>query len=203
MFEWFRLRFKLLFKAILCFMARRPFFIKMWFAIQAQVSSAASFQPDSTPATSSSSTKKTASPELVKTISAFAEWDDFVEEADRLACGPFSLADDFQGPFDYIAFDAAFHHCETPVEILSLLRRKTASDGMLVFFNEPITDYFDRPWGFIRSDGETAFQIRKHAWFEVGIRTDFFKELLEKTGWKLLDISSHKLARQTFIAKPI
>jgi SAM-dependent methyltransferase len=121
----------------------------------------------------------------------------------RLTQGPFSLAGEFQGPFDYIAFDAAFHHCEHPVDILSLLRSKIREKGRLIFFNEPIADYFERPWGFVRSDGETALQIRKRAWFEIGIRTDFFKELLEKTGWRLLDTSSHQFLIRIFVAEPM
>jgi len=122
---------------------------------------------------------------------------------DLLTHGPFSLVCDFQSQYDYIAFDSAFHHCETPVDILSLLRKKVSSDGRLIFINEPIVDWFERPWGFVRSDGETALQIRKRAWFEIGIRTDFFNELLEVTGWRLLDTTSHQFIHPTFIAQPI
>jgi 2-polyprenyl-3-methyl-5-hydroxy-6-metoxy-1,4-benzoquinol methylase len=92
---------------------------------------------------------------------------------------------EFDQMFDIIIFDASFHHCAEPVRLLKLLYDYTSSDARLIFLKEPIADWFERPWGIVRSDGETILQIRMRGWLELGYRTDFFNDLLNKTGWEL------------------
>ena len=54
--------------------------------------------------------------------------------------------------------------------------------GKIYFAAEPITNIFPLPWT-LRMDGESLFVIRKHGWMELGFRSDFFSDLLIKTGW--------------------
>ena len=68
------------------------------------------------------------------------------------------------------------------------LYEKLSLNGRIFFLLEPIMPYFDRPWGFVRYDGETWYQIRKNGWLEIGFREDFFEQLLLRTGFKIRKI---------------
>jgi len=87
--------------------------------------------------------------------------------------------------FDIIIFESAFHHCGEPLRLLNILNKKLSKDGKLLFLNEPIEPVFERPWGVVRYDGESAMQIRRRGWLELGYRLDFFEELLRRTGFIL------------------
>jgi SAM-dependent methyltransferase len=86
---------------------------------------------------------------------------------------------------EIVIFEASFHHCGEPVRLLEILHKKLAPNGKIYFFNEPILPHADRPWGLIRYDGESLFQIRYRGWLEFGFRLDFFEALLSKTGYKI------------------
>lgn len=102
----------------------------------------------------------------------------------ELICGSFYDVDKISGKYDLIVFEGSFHHCGEPVKLLTMLHDVLAADGKIVFFKEPIDSFSDRPWGVVRYDGESMLQIRQKGWLELGYRTDFFKELLDKTGFK-------------------
>ena len=87
--------------------------------------------------------------------------------------------------FDIVIFESSFHHCGEPVKLLKLIYKYTAKDAKIIFLKESIEDWYDRPWGIVRPDGETILQIRLRGWLELGYRKDFFKELLTMTGWKI------------------
>lgn len=93
--------------------------------------------------------------------------------------------DSIEGIFDFVVFEASFHHCGEPLRLLKALYDKTAPDCRIYFLNEPINPFFGRPWGIIRYNGEAMLQIRLRGWLELGYRTDFFKLLLLKSGFKL------------------
>jgi hypothetical protein len=103
----------------------------------------------------------------------------------NILCGTFYDIDSFDEKFDLVIFDKSFHHCGEPFRLLEIVRKKTSPGCRVLFVNEPIMMYADRPWGIIRYDGETILQIRRRGWLELGYRVDFFKELLITTGFQL------------------
>jgi 2-polyprenyl-3-methyl-5-hydroxy-6-metoxy-1,4-benzoquinol methylase len=94
---------------------------------------------------------------------------------------------DFNKKFEYIIFEASFHHCGEAVKMLEILQNNTTNDAKIIFLREPIHDWYDRPWGVVRGDPESLLQTRMRGWLELGYRKDFFYELLNKTGWKILE----------------
>jgi len=84
--------------------------------------------------------------------------------------------------FDAIIFFECFHHCWEFERLLTSLHRVLKPKGKIYFAAEPIRDFFPLPWT-LRMDGESLFVIRKYGWMELGFRSDFFSELLNKTGW--------------------
>ena len=89
------------------------------------------------------------------------------------------------GLFDIVIFQSSFHHVGDPICLLNHISKKMAQNGKLVLFNEPIQPGYDRPWGIVRYDGESLLQIRHRGWLEFGYRTDFFLELLQRSGFRL------------------
>ena len=84
--------------------------------------------------------------------------------------------------FDAIIFFECFHHCWEFQRLLKSMHKVLKPKGKIYFAAEPITNIFPLPWT-LRMDGESLFVIRKHGWMELGFRSDFFSELLNKTGW--------------------
>ena len=91
---------------------------------------------------------------------------------------------DFQpvGRYDFVLFYESFHHCRNPQAMIRRLDSLVAPGGSVVFAGEPIWSNCPFPWT-IRLDGVSAFSIRKHGWFELGFRTDYFVDLLARNGW--------------------
>jgi SAM-dependent methyltransferase len=108
---------------------------------------------------------------------------------------------DFNQLFDIIIFESSFHHCGEPLKLLKILYENSSENAKIIFLKEGIADWFDRPWGIVRPEGETILQIRLRGWLELGYRKDFFYELLKKSGWIL---NSHNTLYfdniETFIA---
>jgi 2-polyprenyl-3-methyl-5-hydroxy-6-metoxy-1,4-benzoquinol methylase len=84
--------------------------------------------------------------------------------------------------FDAIFFFESFHHCWEFQRLLRALHRVLRPGGKVYFGAEPINKDFTVPWG-VRLDGESLFVARKSGWMELGFRSDFFAELLSRTGW--------------------
>lgn len=89
--------------------------------------------------------------------------------------------------FDFVVFDASFHHCGEPMRLLEILNKKTSADCKVFFLNEMIYPHVFRPWGLVCLGGEPLLRIRINGWLELGFRTDFFEQLLLRTGFKLKD----------------
>ncbi|HBU12916.1 MAG TPA: hypothetical protein DEB31_09410 [Clostridiales bacterium] len=103
----------------------------------------------------------------------------------ELIQGPFFDINQISGVFDLVIFEASFHHCMDPVRLLGMVNKKLAIGGRVIFMSEPIDPSSDRPWGFVRYDGETLMVARKFGWLEYGFRTDFFEQLLNRTGFEV------------------
>jgi len=84
--------------------------------------------------------------------------------------------------FDAVFFFECFHHCWEFQRLLRALHRVLRPGGKVYFGAEPINTDFDVPWG-VRLDGESLFVARRHGWMELGFHSDFFDELLWRTGW--------------------
>jgi len=111
---------------------------------------------------------------------------------------------DFTQVFDLVVFEASFHHCGEPIRILDMLYKQTTSDARLLFLREPFHNYYDRPWGIVRADVGAMIRIRMSGWLELGYRTDFFMDLLNKTGWKGKEVETFTFAdEKVFIATKI
>lgn len=84
--------------------------------------------------------------------------------------------------FDAVVFFESFHHCWEFERLLRALHGVLLPGGKIYFGAEPIDGRFATPWG-IRLDGESLFVARRFGWMELGFRSDFFEELLSRTGW--------------------
>jgi ubiquinone/menaquinone biosynthesis C-methylase UbiE len=84
--------------------------------------------------------------------------------------------------FDAIFFFESFHHCWEFKRLLRALHRVLRPGGKLYFGAEPINKDFTVPWG-VRLDGESLYVARRSGWMELGFHSDFFAELLSRTGW--------------------
>jgi 2-polyprenyl-3-methyl-5-hydroxy-6-metoxy-1,4-benzoquinol methylase len=96
-------------------------------------------------------------------------------------------------PYERVVFFECFHHCADHVQMIRNLDHLVAPGGMVVFGGEPITDDCPVPWG-LRLDGMSVWSTRKYGWLELGFRTDYFRELLRKHGWKSEVLESHDVA---------
>ncbi len=84
--------------------------------------------------------------------------------------------------FDAVCFFESFHHCWEFERLLLALHRVLLPGGKIYFGAEPINDQFKTPWG-VRLDGESLWVARHAGWMELGFHSDFFDELLDRTGW--------------------
>ena len=98
-------------------------------------------------------------------------------------CGDFLSVEKLGRLADGVVFFESFHHCLDHVRLLEILHRKTTPDAVMVFAGEPISAGFDFPWG-IRPDGMAVWSVRKFGWLELGFSEDYFRDLLNRTGWK-------------------
>ena len=106
-----------------------------------------------------------------------------------------------QGRYDRVLFYECFHHCQNPQAMIRRLDALVAPGGSVVFAGEPIWPTCPFPWT-IRLDGMSAYSIRKHGWFELGFRTDYFLDLLARNGWTTTMTGSLDVPWQSvFIAK--
>ncbi len=85
--------------------------------------------------------------------------------------------------FDRVVFYESFHHCDDPAAMVARFDELVAPGGCVVFGGEPIEDNFPMPWG-VRRDGRSLWAIRQFGWLELGFRTDYFLELLDRHGWQ-------------------
>jgi SAM-dependent methyltransferase len=103
--------------------------------------------------------------------------------------------------FDRVVFYECFHHCSDHVQMVRNLGELVSDDGMVLFAGEPIDDLFPQPWG-LRLDGMSAWSIRKFGWLELGFRTDYFRDLLARHGWRTeLAVSQDVSWQRVFIAR--
>jgi len=84
--------------------------------------------------------------------------------------------------FDAVFFFESFHHCWEFKRLLRALHRVLRPGGKIYFGAEPINKDFTVPWG-VRLDGESLWVARRAGWMELGFHSDFFEELLRRTGW--------------------
>ena len=99
-------------------------------------------------------------------------------------CDDFAHIENVQEPFDAILFFECFHHCSDHLRLIRAFERAVKPGGKIIFGAEPITDAFPLPWG-LRLDGESLWAIRNFGWLELGFQEKYFRETLEKYGWKL------------------
>jgi ubiquinone/menaquinone biosynthesis C-methylase UbiE len=84
--------------------------------------------------------------------------------------------------FDAVCFFESFHHCWEFERLLLALQNIIAPGGKIYFGAEPINEQFTVPWG-VRLDGESLLVARRNGWMELGFHSDYFAELLKRTGW--------------------
>ena len=102
----------------------------------------------------------------------------------------FSWVEQTEKKFDAIVFFESFHHCWEFQRLLKSLHRAIKPGGKIYFGAEPINEQFVIPWG-TRLDGESLFVARRCGWMELGFHSDFFAELLSRTGWRGRCVSPH------------
>ena len=96
--------------------------------------------------------------------------------------GDFFSAETITEPYDAALFYECFHHCSDHVRLLKALKSAVKPEGRIYFGAEPVVDDFPIPWG-VRTDGESLWAIRSNGWLELGFRTDYFVEVLRRSGW--------------------
>lgn len=84
--------------------------------------------------------------------------------------------------FDAALFFECFHHCADHLRLLRNLDAMIEPDGLVAFASEPIAD-FPHPWGFVRTEGQTLWSIRRYGWFELGFDSSYFLRTLLRFGW--------------------
>lgn len=84
--------------------------------------------------------------------------------------------------FDAVIFFESFHHCHDFERLLRSLHRVLKPGGKVYFAAEPINRVFKTPW-CVRLDGQSLLVARQNGWMELGFHSDFFAELLSRTGW--------------------
>jgi 2-polyprenyl-3-methyl-5-hydroxy-6-metoxy-1,4-benzoquinol methylase len=87
--------------------------------------------------------------------------------------------------YDVALFSSSFHHCLEFQELLRLIHKHVLTDnGCICFFAEPVSNGFTFPWG-LRYDGEAVWAITCNKWLELGFSEDFFREILDRTGFSV------------------
>lgn len=90
--------------------------------------------------------------------------------------------------YDVVMFSSAFHHCLEFEQLLVEIRENVLTDaGSIFFFAEPISNGMQFPWG-LRYDGEAVWAITCNKWLELGFSEDFFRQLIERTGFSLTEV---------------
>lgn len=85
--------------------------------------------------------------------------------------------------FDIVLFYESFHHCHNHQLMVDRLKNLIRPGGAVIFASEPIS-IFAQPWG-CRLDGQSLWAMRKHGWLELGFDRSYFKELMQRAGWRL------------------
>jgi len=100
------------------------------------------------------------------------------------------------GVYDAVVFFESFHHVLNHADLMQRIGGCLDENGILVFAGEPIvpsySDIVPYPWG-LRMDGMSLWAIRREGWLELGFRTEYFNELLRRTGWKQKRVTSLSL----------
>ncbi|WP_372400667.1 class I SAM-dependent methyltransferase (plasmid) [Azospirillum sp. HJ39] len=92
--------------------------------------------------------------------------------------------------YDAVCFFESFHHCWEFERLLLSLYKIIKPGGKIYFGGEPINKDFPMPWG-VRLDGEALFVVRRNGWMELGFHSDFFEDLLFRTGWRGACVDTH------------
>lgn len=87
--------------------------------------------------------------------------------------------------YDVVLFSSSFHHCLEFESLLVAIRDNVLTpEGCILFFAEPISNGQVFPWG-LRYDGEAVWAITCNKWLELGFREDFFRLLMQRTGFTI------------------
>ena len=97
--------------------------------------------------------------------------------------GDFLSIDSMKEQFDAVLFYECFHHCADHIGLLERLHAVIRPGGKVYLACEPITKDFPVPWG-LRMDGQSLWAVRSNGWLELGYSEDYFREALERTGWR-------------------
>jgi len=100
----------------------------------------------------------------------------------NLIVGDFFGIQNINIKFDIIYFHASFHHCNDPVRLMALLKRKLTKNGRVIFANEQIGSGMKYPWNICVQNMDALLAVCKRGWFEVQYNEEFFLELLERSG---------------------
>ncbi len=123
----------------------------------------------------------------------------------NIICDDFLWVKETDEKFDAIVFFECFHHCNRFEQLLEAMHHVLNPGGRIYFAAEPIIPDFPMPWG-IRLDGESLFVARRNGWMELGFHSDFFLELLSRTGWSGYEQDPHfwvaSSAKEPIIFKP-
>jgi SAM-dependent methyltransferase len=87
---------------------------------------------------------------------------------------------------DAIVFYEAFHHAADHLALLSMLKRRLAPGGRLLFAGEPIVEDPGRPWvgpWGVRLDGVSVADMRAYQCLELGFSESYFVRVLMRTGF--------------------
>ncbi|MFS2008521.1 class I SAM-dependent methyltransferase [Azospirillum sp. CT11-132] len=122
--------------------------------------------------------------EVVRRRAALHEVDIKVVHSD------FTWIETTEEKYDAVCFFESFHHCWEFERILLSLHKVVKPGGKIYFGGEPINMEFPMPWG-VRLDGEALFVVRQNGWMELGFHSDFFEELLFRTGWRGTCVDTH------------
>ena len=88
------------------------------------------------------------------------------------------------GKYEAAFFFQSLHHCLTPWDLISTLKRKLQPQGVIGFTGEPIQTLWWRNWG-LRLDPESLFVARHYGWFESGWSHDFLIDCFARNGMML------------------
>ncbi len=106
--------------------------------------------------------------------------------------------------YDVALFSSSFHHCLEFENLLVQIKENVLTpNGCIAFFAEPISNGSPFPWG-LRHDGEAVWAITCNKWLELGFSEDFFRALIDRTGFKVEEIpDSSGLMGPGWIARPV
>lgn len=100
------------------------------------------------------------------------------------------------GLYDAVVFFESFHHVLNHADLVRRIGACLDDNGILVFAGEPIvpadSQIVPYPWG-LRMDGMSLWAIRRQGWLELGFRSDYFSDLLRRSGWTHRRVTSLSL----------